>query len=511
MNKRWIIILIIIATAAFFRFYNLADAPPGLYPDEAMNGNNALQAISTGDYKVFYPENNGREGLFMNLQAISISAFGNEPWALRLVSAIFGTLTVLGLYLLTKELFNRHIAYIASFLLAVSFWHVLFSRISFRAIMAPMFLVFALYFLWQALRSKHLLPFAISGLFWGLGLYSYLAFRIIPLAAIITLLAYWHFIKKDYDHEKYERVKMDIARGLVLALFVAALVSIPLALYFYNNPGDFLGRTGQLSIFASENPALTLIKNLGQTLAMFNFEGDRNWRHNLGGSPMLLWPVGAMFVVGFLRSIFKCLRQWKRHGHFSTVQTLLLSWFFVGLLPVILSSEGIPHALRAIIIVPVVYIFAAEGIWWLYEVMSREYRSTDVHEIKLRRLKISESNIVAGFAIIVFLGAIAIANFDKYFNKWAQSPITAAYFNKNYVDLGKHINNLPIEVKKYVLVNAGGVLVNGIPMPSQTVMFITDTYTPEKQKAKNIFYLTEEQFVKTRIERDALVLPLEQR
>src|SRR3989344_7594790 len=381
MYKGWIILLIIIAIAAFFRFYNLADAPPGLYPNEAMNGNNALQAISTGDYKVFYPENNGREGLFMNLQAISISVFGNQPWALRLVYAIFGTLTVLGLYLLTKELFNRHIAYIASFLLAVSFWHVLFSRIGFRAIMAPMFLVFALYFLWQGLRNKHLLPFALSGFFWGLGLYSYLAFRIIPLAIIITLIAYWHFIKKDYDHEKYERVKIDIARGLVLLFFVTVLVSAPLALYFYNNPADFLGRTGQLSIFASDNPALALIKNFGQTLIMFNFEGDNNWRHNLGGSPMLLWPAGAMFVVGFLRSIFKCLRQWKRHGHFSTVQVLLLSWFFVGLLPVVLSNEGIPHALKAIIVVPVVYIFAAEGVWWLIETFEQSYREKDLHHI----------------------------------------------------------------------------------------------------------------------------------
>ena len=71
-----------------------------------MNGNNALEALETGDFKIFYPENNGREGLFINIQALSLKVFGAEPWALRIVSAIFGFLTVLGLYFLARILFK---------------------------------------------------------------------------------------------------------------------------------------------------------------------------------------------------------------------------------------------------------------------------------------------------------------------------------------------------------------------------------------------------------------------
>src|SRR3989344_9535654 len=100
MNKKslitnyYLLITLVIIIAAFFRLYNIMQVPPGLYPDEAMNGNNALEALSsTGHFKVFYPENNGREGLFINIQALSIKLFGNEPWALRVVSAIFGILT----------------------------------------------------------------------------------------------------------------------------------------------------------------------------------------------------------------------------------------------------------------------------------------------------------------------------------------------------------------------------------------------------------------------------------
>src|SRR5436190_23108050 len=96
-KRELVLILFILAIASFFRFYQLNKFPPGLYPDEAMDGSNGLIANSTGGYKLFYPENNGRMGLYINLQALAIKEFGNTAWALRMVSALFGILTVLGL------------------------------------------------------------------------------------------------------------------------------------------------------------------------------------------------------------------------------------------------------------------------------------------------------------------------------------------------------------------------------------------------------------------------------
>ena len=102
-NKTLLLFIGVLIIGAFFRFYLIQEIPPGLYPDEAMNGNNAVEALSTGAFKVFYPENNGREGLFINMQAVAIRALGTEPWVLRLVSANFGTLTIAGLWLLARE------------------------------------------------------------------------------------------------------------------------------------------------------------------------------------------------------------------------------------------------------------------------------------------------------------------------------------------------------------------------------------------------------------------------
>ena len=63
MKRSNIILLIILLIAVFFRVWQLSSIPPGLYPDEAINGNEAI----TNPGKLFYPENNGREGLFINV------------------------------------------------------------------------------------------------------------------------------------------------------------------------------------------------------------------------------------------------------------------------------------------------------------------------------------------------------------------------------------------------------------------------------------------------------------
>ena len=191
----WIVIAVLLV-ASFFRFYQLDKYPPGLYPDEAMNGSNALVANATGDYKIFYPENTGREGLFINIQALSIKWFGLHPWALRGVSAVFGILTVLGLYLLARELFSWPVGAVASFLLAISFWHVNFSRIGFRAIMLPFVLVFAFYFLWRGLKQFNWWYFLGPEFSVELDFYTYTAYRIAPLIAILVFINYWMFLKK---------------------------------------------------------------------------------------------------------------------------------------------------------------------------------------------------------------------------------------------------------------------------------------------------------------------------
>ena len=590
------------ALAVFFRFYKLAEIPPGLYPDVAINGNNALTALKTGDFKVFYPENNGREGLFINLIALSFYFFGASVWAIKIVPAIIGVLTALGLYLMTKNLFayttchsravsfhsftrrrksgnpeSKHnidsrrslprttirggndnrigeiIALLSAFFLAVSFWHINFSRLGFRAIMVPFILVWGFYFLFKATRMTQALfppssaeegpgevlsgvpalaedgsstevgtPFTqhpslpspqprgggnallwllaigywlLAGLTFGLGFHTYISYRVAPL--IIGVF----FIIEAYNF--WQRKKPLTSNLLSLTsfiwpwlLFFAAVVFAvsPMLIYFYNNPQDFMGRTGQVSVFASATPIKDLTISAVKNLGMFNVWGDCNWRHNYACRPELPYAVGLLFLFGFFRCLGEILRKiYKRktdipsnsndtnHKSWSLNQIsfFLMVWFFTMLLPTALTNEGVPHALRAIGVIPAVYIFAGIGGWWVYKKF----------KIQNSKFKITFQNSkILKILIFVFIIWLIVYSYDLYFIQWGKNSEVKGAFTQNYVDIGNYLNTLPQETEKYVIVNEGGVPVpypDGIPMPAQTIIFIQRA----ADKNKNTFYL----------------------
>jgi len=488
VDKKYVILylFLILLVGTFFRLWQLDSVPPGLYHDEAINANNALEA--EGEWKWFYPDNNGREGLYINLLTIPLSKFGNEPWAIRLVSAIFGILTILGLFLLTKELFKNlntkyqilntnRIALFSSFFLATSFWHILFSRIGFRAIMAPFFLVWAFYFLWKSIKTgssastwKPSFQVALAGLLFGLGFHTYIAYRIAPLLLIIPFWKLWQRGQKKI---------------IALFLFATFMAGLPLGLYFLDNPADFFGRTSQISIFSSETPIKNLGENISKTIGMLFYRGDYNWRHNLSGSPQLFWPISILFLIGFIISVKKL-----RITHYA----LLITWLVIMSLPVVVSNEGLPHALRAIILIPPIMIFSGLGLDFIVT------KVQNWHEKNLKKYPNSKKQLLRikkhlVLLLFIFFTLIFSHTFVQYFQRWGTNINTYHAFNGRYYDIGKYLDNLPTQTQKYVIVNATGVKVpstgsgQAIPMPAQTIMFVTNSYSEIKQRAKRITYL----------------------
>ncbi len=467
IKYKWpILVCLVFLLGVFFRFYKINQIPPGLYTDEAVNGSNTIEAIYGGGPKVFYIDNNGREGLFINIQALSVKVFGNYPWALRIVSGIFGSLTVLGLYFLTKELFGEQlIAFFASFFLATSFWHINFSSIGFRAIMAPFFLVWGTWLIWRiANRSseptkwKTVAQIILAGLVFGLGFHSYIAYRIAPLLLLPLLVI---FLK----NKKWKEVLLFI---LAMAIAIA-----PLALYFYHNQEQFLGRTSQLSVFSAPNPILGLLKNTALTVGMFFVVGDFNWRHNYVdtiagkhiGSPELWWPVSLMFLIGLIWSLKKVF---KKEEVLEERLKYVFVWFWLGVmtLPVIISNESIPHALRSLPLAPVAMIIAALGI--------------NQAVIRFR----NNPKLVA-FFLALMVAMITAHAYDTYFVKWANRPEVASSFNKDVTDDAVRLSKVPDSVPKYVIMESDGLA----PMSAHIVKFITNSYLPYQQKEKNINYV----------------------
>ncbi|HTY39696.1 MAG TPA: glycosyltransferase family 39 protein [Candidatus Paceibacterota bacterium] len=459
----WLLVGIIII-ALFLRSYRLAEVPPGLYPDEAMDGTNAQEAIATGQYKVYYPENNGREGLFMNIQAEFLKVilpFAHnepEPWMLRFVSMACGTLTVLGLYFLGRELFSKRVGLLAAFFIATNFWHINFSRISFRAIMAPLCLVWAaFFFLYAVKREKKFEKYAaavLGGLVFGAGFYTYIAYRVAPLLFLLFI----PFFRKHADFWK-------VAAVYVAVTFFTAL---PIGLYYLHNPADFFGRTTQVSVMSSKTPLADLAWNVVKTAGMFNFVGDMNPRHNVSGRPELFAPVGALFLIGLVLGLIALKK--KPDERFSFL--FIFGWATLAALPVVISNEGLPHALRSILLIPPVILLAAFAAERVYHVMRDKW-----------------PKYLTIIVTVLFLALLPVEAYHTYFVLFANAADTPGAFAADYVTIGHAIRALPTSTLKYVVVEAGGVDVRGIPMPAQTVMYITDSFTPEKQAEKNIYYV----------------------
>jgi 4-amino-4-deoxy-L-arabinose transferase-like glycosyltransferase len=437
-----VLVTLVVALGLFLRTYNINHAPSGIFPDEAMNGEDAIKANNSGHYELFYPANEGREGLFINLIALSFKLFGISIFALKLPAIILSTLTILGTYLLARELFRKErIALISAFLVAVSFWSINFGRISFRANMLPFALVFSFYFLFRGIRTRKWLDFAISGLLFGMGAHTYIAWRIAPLI-LFVLLAVFVLSRKNFIKEYWKH-----ALVFILLFFITTL---PIVYALYANPTYLHAPVDDISIFSPQinkgNLAGTFFRSFSLSLIKYNFWGDQNWRHNYPPYPILDPLTGIAFLFGIIfsglmlfRKLYRRIKQKIRDPELE-IHAFLILWFFIMLAPEFLSSEGLPHALRSIGNLPVVFIFGALTFNFFLE-------KAEKHKLIFRKITLSLT--------IFMLLVLGVFNALKYHYFWANNPKVAESFNKNLTDISKYIQTLPAQKEKFIINSFG--------------------------------------------------------
>jgi 4-amino-4-deoxy-L-arabinose transferase-like glycosyltransferase len=441
---KYALLIVILALAFFLRIYHLESIPIGLYPDEAANGVDALHALETKHFELFYPANFGREGLFINLQALSIWIFGNNIVALKLFSVLFGTLTALGLYFLGKELFHRTAAgLIAAFMVATSYWAINFSRIGFRAIMTAFLLSFSFFFFFRGLRTQRKLDFLWAGLIFGLGLHTYIAFRVAPLILILLLpallLSYERFLARFWKH----------GLAFILGAFIAAS---PMFYHFFvSHPEDFESRSSHISVFNPEvnhgNLWGTVAKTFSISLVKYNFFGDQNWRHNYPPYPILDPVVGTCFLSGFFILLWQTLRLLYRRLRFAdrdfrlVINFFLFGSFFAMLAPEFLTDEGLPHALRSIGTQVPVFLFATVPVLWIIKKASHAKYGLRIALFSL---------------LLIAFSASALFNITKYFLLFAHNPKSGEAFNEAYTNMAAYFLSLPDATHKYYLIDRQG-------------------------------------------------------
>lgn len=445
-----LILFLILVLAFFFRFYQIGKIPPPLFPDEAMYAQDGLNTAITNQFKIYYPANYGREGLFMWILAIIFKIFGPSLIAFKATVGFFGFLTVLGIYLLGKEAFSEKIGLVGAFFASFSFWPVHFSRIGFRADLTPFFITFTLYFLIRGLNKKDLKSFIASGIFLGLGFYTYLAFRLIVLAGLVYFITLFIFQKS--------LVKNNF-KNLVIFLLVTFLVALPCGIYFLKNPQDFIGRASGISVTKTANPLLEFIKSFILNFQSFFFIGDVNWRHNFSSWPLLTFPLSLFFAIGliiFIKKSFNFINKKENSSYY----LLFIFLFFSMMLPAAMAAEGNPHALRLIGNIPTVFILSSYGfIYLLFKI--------NLWKNNLRK-KIIKNILI--FILIV----LPIFEFYRYFILYPQKKEVYGAFTHALYNIAQYYNQISDEsFEKYVICNIGGVKEEGVPVSAQTIKFFT--------------------------------------
>jgi 4-amino-4-deoxy-L-arabinose transferase-like glycosyltransferase len=79
---------LIVALAAFLRFFNIFSIPCGLFPDQAIAGLEAIQGPILPFYTSYGPH---EEGLYTILVKIVYGLFGVHDWGIFVLSAFLGT------------------------------------------------------------------------------------------------------------------------------------------------------------------------------------------------------------------------------------------------------------------------------------------------------------------------------------------------------------------------------------------------------------------------------------
>lgn len=420
--KSNIYLILIVIVAAMLRFYQLGQNPPELFVDEVSNGYNAYSILKTGrdEYGNFLPLTFRAFGdynlpLSVYLLVPSIAVFGLNEFAVRFPSALLGTLTVLITYFLTKKLFENFqlsifnfqfsVAHFSALLLAISPWHLQFSRYDHEANFMVFFVVLGItLFLFAKNNYKFLV---LSALSFGLAINTYHGAKIwLPLVLLLLIILYW----KQLIHWKIK---------LLIPLLILIILTIPIV----TSLGQSTIRARSVGIFEKEQPFKLFVSGyLSHFSPNFLFvTPDNIGRHATGG-------MGHLYIFELpliLAGILFLVRNKIPH------RNLLISWFLLAPIPAALSTPT-PHALRSITFLPTFSVIAAIGL-----------------------VAILKARLKFKAALLACLLLLATYNIITYFHLYYKHypKLKAADWNDGYKEMVGFVNQIKDDYKVIAITN----------------------------------------------------------
>jgi len=382
-----IILFCIVVLAGAIRFYQIDTMPVSLYWDEAAIGYNAYSIAQTGkdEYGIPHPFlfksfNDYKASGYIYLTVIPVSVFGLNEFSIRFWSAFLGTVTVFLSFLFVRSLFHLldtdkksvTIALITALLLAISPWHIQFSRVGFEANVALFLIVFAS---WLLIKNiPHIgKSFIISTICFALSFYFY---RSVYVFTPLFLLGSIVIFRSDFIRQRKNKY-------LLLGILTFFLLFLPFLPSMLSSQGMI--RAKQTSVFTVLFEDLMQASIKRQELGdpqwaqiVFNrrviyveqivknyfshftpkflfFEGDSNARHRtIGFGTLYIWEAPFLLI-----GIFMLFTLSKK------VRNFILLWILVAPLAASVALPA-PHALRSLNMLPMPQLLVAMGLVYAY-------------------------------------------------------------------------------------------------------------------------------------------------
>ncbi|MBD3250406.1 MAG: phospholipid carrier-dependent glycosyltransferase [Candidatus Pacebacteria bacterium] len=272
-SRSFLILAGILIFSLLIRVWRL-DQPLTWYFDEAYHVP-AVRLIAENDPRVFewwhgpiYGQSNHdwlHPPLAKYLQAGSVKVLGNNSFAWRLPSAIFGTLLVFLTYCLAWKLFNKQsLALLAAWLVSLDGLVLVQSRLAMNDVFVSCFWLASLIAFYDWLQQKKPSKLVLTGLSVGLGLASKWT-MVFGWVGIIGWLLIDHFFSSSPAASLQRKTRQ-------LPLVIFSLVLFPAAVYF-----------------ASYLPMFFQGKNLGNWIELHRqiwlYQANRDLNHAYSSQP----------------------------------------------------------------------------------------------------------------------------------------------------------------------------------------------------------------------------------
>lgn len=381
--KKYFLLLIFIA-AFILRTYQIADNPPSLSWDEVSIGYNAYSVLTTGrdehgrflpfDTFVAYGDYKPPLAIYATIPFVAI--FGLNELAVRLPSALLGTLTVIIVYFLVNELLRQKsdtLAVVSAAVLAFSPWHINLSRGGFEANIALFFAVLGVWFVLKARNNPKYWIFA-----WLPFVATVYTFNSSRVFAVLLTPALVLFTLRD--------VKKNI-RLFIFGIIIAAITVAPIVPHLLS-PQARLRFTevnifSDLSVIEKSNTRIArepnnvigklvnnrrvgftwnfLIHFMDNLQPQFLFvTGDGNPKFSIQDVGQLYLIEAPLLAIGIIALFVE----------YPAVASLLLYWLVAAIVPAATARET-PHALRILNSLPTWHIFIAFGILSVYRYVKK--------------------------------------------------------------------------------------------------------------------------------------------